>query len=182
MDSQQQQIMCAVQHVLIEHGYAATSIAKRADQADLGKSHLYYFDDKHDLMVAFLDFLIRKMKDSMQPLDDTDTSTMLETHLGNGLGLSDRTIWELRKALMEMRIQASHDEEMADRFNEIDEFLTTRLATLLDQYGVASSNEIASIVFKAIEGTAFTNLHQEAFDQREETKNQLKELIDSHTL
>ena len=136
-----ERIMVACLRVLDTHGYAGLSIGRIADEADLSKSSVYhFFDDRDDLLVSFLDYMLDRF---VGPLDESfgdDPEADLWVHLDFALfGVTGDIVPPTPggfepgsgEPFVELRSQAVHDETYRRRFTTIDENLQARLAGII---------------------------------------------------
>src|SRR6056297_1555932 len=73
-----QQIMRGTFEALCERGYADLRMVDIADRTDLSKSTLHYhFDSKHDLLVAFLEFLYDDFESELASIAGDDPGERL---------------------------------------------------------------------------------------------------------
>ncbi|MFC7028690.1 TetR/AcrR family transcriptional regulator [Halomicroarcula sp. GCM10025710] len=130
-------IMYATFCALQEHGYAGLSIQRIADQTDLSKSTFYHhFDGKEDLLLSFVEFMLREFHEIFQ-LESTgdpveDLRTYVALLLGNHPVMAEvPEAVEVRSAFLELRAQAIRDPNFRAKFTEMDEQFTSRLAEIL---------------------------------------------------
>ncbi len=118
------EIMRAVSTVLYEDGYAGLSMRRVAAESPKSKSLLqHYYGTKHDLVLAFLSYLIGRYLDGVESIDADDPRVRLESFLRWALGLdADDDFWWLHASLLELQVQARHDPDIRARF--VDNFAT----------------------------------------------------------
>lgn len=137
-----ERIMQATFETVQAHGFAGLSIGRIADRADLSKSSVYHFyDGKDDLLLAFLDAMLAQFGGPLADADFDDPETELWTLVDFGLygttgeqfppvdGVGDVN----GRPYVELRSQATHDDEYRDRFTDIDASMHERLATVIDR-------------------------------------------------
>ena len=127
--------MAATDRTLRQHGYADLSIAKIADEAEMSKSALYYhYEDKDDLLVAFLDHVVDRFLDDVAAEEDTDPEATLRSFIDRLLPPSlDEEGYAFYVALFELRSQAPHNPAYRERFTETDRLLRETLAEHLER-------------------------------------------------
>jgi AcrR family transcriptional regulator len=142
-----ERIMQATFETVQEYGFAGLSIQRIAEKADLSKSSFYhFFDDKDDLLLAFLDEMLAQyggplegIENSAEPLD------VLWAYVDFGLyGLADGAIPPLEgeadlqsgRPYVELRSQGTYDASYRDRFTDMDASMRGRLATVIER-GIA---------------------------------------------
>jgi AcrR family transcriptional regulator len=143
--------------VLQEHGYAGLSISRIADAADLSKSSCYhFFDDKDDLLVSFMDYVLASFGESIGQRFADDPLTDLRLHLLVGIlgpgehGVDapdddavipapDMQVPPSREPIVELRTQALHDDAYRERFLQVDAVLRENLGEMIDR-GVAAGD------------------------------------------
>lgn len=137
-----ERMMLATLRVLGDHGYAGLSIQRIADEADLSKSSFYhFFDDKDDLLLSFLDFMVQRFQLPLADAIGEDPITDLWRHLEfalEGLTPDDAPIPTdtfdagSGRPYVELRAQGAHDDAYRDRFTAIDDTLHDRLVGILE--------------------------------------------------
>jgi len=144
-----QKIMCATYEALCKHGYADLTIKKIAEEFDKGKSVIYYhFDDKDDLMLAFLDDLKDEISEMLEPEENAN----LEEFFRMILAIEDEEMWEFRKALFEMKSQAPYSSEFSEKFEEIHQFMEDYLRSVFEQEDFENPDKQAKLVLYTLEG------------------------------
>ena len=144
------EVMEATCDAFRKNGYADLSIQKIADEHGSGKSLIYYhFDDKEDLIESFLDFLINEINDYMNAVEDKEEP--LEELLSTAIG-ENQEIWELRKALFELRGRAPYNQKYSEKFQQIDELLIERVKSILEDKGVEDTKESSELIYSIFEG------------------------------
>ena len=125
--------MNATYRALCKHGLADVTMEDIAAESEKSKSALHYhFESKHDLLVAFLDFLLASFTDRLDAIDEeTPHDRLLETIdtvLGPATDGSDR---EFKTAILELKAQGPYDEEFRERLCEFDRALHAHVANIL---------------------------------------------------
>jgi len=112
------EIMRATYRALCEHGYANLTTQHIADELDKSRSLLHYhYDTKEELMLAFLEYIVGWIGDR---LAETGTEHPVE-RLGEYV---DRFVvppggdGSFALVLLELRLQAVHDEAFRDRLRK----------------------------------------------------------------
>ena len=132
-----EKILRAAYVVLSADGYEGLSIGRIADEADLSKATVYHhFDDKDELMLAFLDFVTERIRHRLTRLEMVDPAERLHTLIdrmtvgrapdeaGRAGGNADASLG----AFVEVRAQAVHDEAYRDRIGQVDRTLRDSVA------------------------------------------------------
>jgi AcrR family transcriptional regulator len=117
-------IMEATYQVLGRDGYADTKIRKIAAEFDGSQSLIYYhYDGKHELLVAFLDYLLSGFDEELDTIRAMAPDAHLRAVVDLLLPTPDEDI-AFQQALIEMRVQSPYDESFAGRFDRLDDRLT----------------------------------------------------------
>ncbi|WP_313693262.1 TetR/AcrR family transcriptional regulator [Halorarum halobium] len=155
---QEEEIMRATYRALREHGYAALTIKRIADE--YGKSTAaihYHYDTKDDLLAAFLDFVLDQFVDAIHEVETTDPEQRLDLLLDKLLvDLEDHR--ELLVAMLEMRSQAPYTGAFGDRFRQNDEYIRYMLETAIDQgikqgaFADADAEHVARALMTIVDG------------------------------
>lgn len=127
-------IMAATDRALREHGYADLSISRIADESGTSKSALYYhYEDKDELLVAFLDHTIERFSADVEieSWDDPEAGlrSLLDRLLPTDLDADGRAF---QAALFELRAQAPHEAVYRERFTRTDRLLREAIAAHLE--------------------------------------------------
>jgi TetR/AcrR family transcriptional repressor of nem operon len=171
-DRSRNEIMEATYRALCEHGYSDLTIQKIAGESEKGKSLIYYhFDDKHDLVISFLDHMLEEMGDRLSEcLEHKEADGRIDELLERTLAIDRPEMWEFRKALFEMRAQAIHDKEISTRLQKIDEVLEEYFEDLLRQKGSEQPEIEAEVVLSVLDGFMERNIALDKEEDREEFK------------
>lgn len=181
MDGSKQEIMEATYTALSKHGYAGLSIQKIADESEKAKSAIYYhYDDKEDLMLAFLNFIGENVRQGHSELEGKPAQEKLDEMLDMSLGIGNDKLWSFRKALLEMRAQAPHNEDFATKFREIDSAMMDKISGILDDLGVESPQQTAKLVVSCIEGAANRKASTGNREDLLELKQDIKDLVEKY--
>jgi AcrR family transcriptional regulator len=148
-------VMDATHSALCEHGYAALTVQDIADESDLSKSALHYhFDCKHDLLVAFLDYLFERFADRIADPAGENPPARLRSLVDTVVvppeeGDAD----EFQTALLEIKAQAPYDDAFRERLDRFEAVFTEQVRSIVAE-GVddgtfrsdADPDEVASFV------------------------------------
>jgi AcrR family transcriptional regulator len=138
-ESTRESIMRATYLALCEHGYAGLTIQRIGESFEKSKSLLYHhYDDKDELLLAFLQFMLEKHESSvLETVDDEprqQLDAVIDTVLPPSLPPERR---EFTAAMVELRAQAAHDERYSEQFAEHDRAFRDRLVDVIED-GVES--------------------------------------------
>jgi len=135
-------IMGATYHALCKHGYANLTMQDIADEFDKSRSLLHYhYDTKEELMLAFVENIVGWIGDRLAESDTEEPLERLSEAIDGFViepGEEERETFAL--ALVELRVQAVHNEKFRER-----------LATHYEQ----NVETIAGIVADGIEAGVF---------------------------
>lgn len=121
--------MGATYRALCRHGFAALTMQHIADESSRSKAALHYhYETKHDLLVAFLEYLAQRFEARLLGVDAVDPEEQLFSLVDVLLDPSDRADdREFRTAMLELRAQAPYDDDYRQRLAEIDRFARERI-------------------------------------------------------
>jgi len=180
-EESKQEIMDATYNALCKHGYADLSIQKIADESDKGKSLIYYhYNDKEDLMLAFLDYMGDHIKQDQIDLEETKPENRLDDFLDMALGIEEDEQWEFHKAFLEVKAQAPHNSKFAEKFKQIDSLILDNITEILEELDVEEPDIIADILVSCIEGTVMRKVSTGDRDGLETLKNSIKGIVEQH--
>lgn len=180
-EKSKQEIMDATYSALCKHGYADLSIQKIADEFDKGKSLIYYhFDDKEDLMLAFMDHMAEYIEQRNAELENVPADERLDELLNMTLGMQEEGQWEFQKALLEMRAQAPYNEGFAEKFREIDEMVLDNMREIVRSLGAQEPEKVADILVSCIEGAMNRKVALEDKEGLSDLKDSIKEIARTH--
>ena len=134
-ETTRESIMRATYLALCEHGYAGLTIERIGERFEKSKSLLYHhYDDKDELLLAFLQFMLEEHEASLPELDADEgpaerLETVLDAVLATDLPEDHR---EFTAAMVELRAQAAHDERYREQFAEHDRQFREGLAALIE--------------------------------------------------
>ncbi|WP_435102190.1 TetR/AcrR family transcriptional regulator [Halarchaeum sp. P4] len=130
-------IMEATFRALSKHGYTDLRVRDIGEEFEKSRTLIHYhFDGKHDLISAFLEYLVEQYED--QPaVEVTDPWDALEVRieqclLGPDLG-TEFDHWERMTVYHELFSQAQHNERHRDVFNEHYEVLRGNISEVLQE-------------------------------------------------
>jgi AcrR family transcriptional regulator len=160
----QQAMMGATYRALKKNGYANLTMQNIADEFEKSKSLLHYhYDTKEDLMVAFLEYAIGWLRDTVEEETGDDPEQRLERFIERlTLGPEDEGDWIL--TLFELRLQAAHNEAFRERLAAHYEANRDALADIIAD-GVTEGvfyeddpQEAAEILLAALEGARMAHV------------------------
>jgi len=112
-----EEIMGATYRALCKHGYAHLTMQDIADEFDKSRSLLHYhYDTKEELLLAFVDNIVGYIGDRLAESETEEPLERLEEYVDRFViepGEEDRETFAL--ALLELRVQAVHNEEFRER-------------------------------------------------------------------
>ncbi|GAB7012434.1 TetR/AcrR family transcriptional regulator [Halolamina salina] len=132
-ESTRESIMRATYLALCEHGYAGLTIQRISESFEKSKSLLYHhYDDKDELLLAFLQFMLEEHEASVPETADGDAVERLDAVLDAMLAPSLAAEHEeFTAAMVELRAQAAHDERYREQFAEHDRVFRDRLVDVI---------------------------------------------------
>lgn len=153
-------IMRATFEALCEHGYANLTIDRIGDSFPKSQSLLYHhYDGKDDLLRAFLDYLLDHHESDWPEAEDTSPDEQLRALLDHLIGgPDDAELSGFRKAMVELRAQASHDEDYRAHFTRSDEVFRERFESLIEagieagEYDAVDAGEVATFLVTVLNG------------------------------
>ncbi|QKY19896.1 TetR family transcriptional regulator [Halolamina sp. CBA1230] len=133
-ETTRESIMRATYLALCEHGYAGLTIQRIGEAFEKSKSLLYHhYDDKDELLLAFLQFMLEEHEASLPETADGDAVDRLERILD---GVLPPSLPEEHRgftaAMVELRAQAAHDERYREQFAEHDRVFRDQLADIVE--------------------------------------------------
>lgn len=153
-------IMEATYRALCAHGYANLTIEKIGDEFPKSKSLVYHhYDGKDALLLDFLEFMLERFEAEVLGGADADAREALD-------GFLDHVIPErvpderdsFRRAMIELRAQAAHDDAYRDHFTRSDGLFLDHLSSLIRdgiEQGVfhdVDADQVASLLLTTIDG------------------------------
>lgn len=135
----EERIMRAAYEVLGRHGYAGLSIGRIAEEADLSKSSVYHFyDDKEDLLVAFLDLMLQWFRGQFAQDPEQDPVTALHDQILSVVtGVPPGAPEPVGEdgvpfgPFVELRANAVTDPAFRERFTRIDQLFQQELTDVI---------------------------------------------------
>jgi AcrR family transcriptional regulator len=174
-EDSENQIMEATYRAFCEHGYAELSIQKIADEFDKGKSLIYYhYDDKEDLMLSFLDYMMDK---AQMEGNEAEPAEQIDMMLDKALGIEDEEQWQFQKAFQEFRVQAQHNEKFQEKFREADKVFLDDISDIMEETGAKDPEVAAEIFLSMVEGSISRKVSTGDREGLEELKNDIKKTI-----
>ncbi|MDS0283332.1 TetR/AcrR family transcriptional regulator [Haloarcula onubensis] len=186
-----EEIMHATYVALQKYGYAGISISRLAEEAGLSKSSFYHhFDGKHDIMLAFADYMLADFERAMGTESTGDPVEDLYTFLNLILGVypTERSApdhVERLGAFLELRSQAINDPEFRQKFTENPDRYVARLTEIIEdgiEQGVfndVDAERTATFLLTIVDGI-IVEATTRTDDRREELWVCLSEYIESH--
>ncbi|WP_330630328.1 TetR/AcrR family transcriptional regulator [Halocatena halophila] len=188
-EDSQSAIMAATYTALCEHGYAALSMAKIADELTMSKSSLYYhYDDKDDLLSTFLGYVIEEFATDVSVVEEQDANAQLRAFFDRVLPRDlDESGYEFHVVLLELRAQAPHHESFREQFDRIDGLLKETIAGFIEtgieqgQFRAVDPNETARLLVALIRGGRVDRVSR-SDRSLGELRDALDAYLDSHLL
>ncbi|MDY7082800.1 MAG: TetR/AcrR family transcriptional regulator [Halobacteria archaeon] len=152
------EIMLATYKALSKHGYANLTMQDIADEFSKSKSLLhYYYDTKHDLFIAYLDYLHDEFKRETEKFEEGDPVERLGSLID--ILLHEPSEYEdFHLSLLELKTQAPHDDEIRDRMVDFELYIR-QLITGIIQDGIdegvfrdVDPNSVAVLMINAMHG------------------------------
>jgi len=186
-------IMHATYVALQKYGYAGISISRLAEEAGLSKSSFYHhFDGKHDIMLAFADYMLEDFEQALQTESTGDPVADLYTFLNLILGVHptergapDQV--ERLGAFLELRSQAINDPEFRRKFTENPDRYVAHLSGIIEdgiEQGVFNDVDparTAEFLLTIVDGI-IVEATTRTDDKREELWECLSEYIETHMI
>jgi len=152
------EIIAATRRALCEHGYAALTMQRIADESSLSTAAIHYhFDTKRDLLNAFLDELIDRFEGRLES-EASDSRERLVAFLDAIFVPTDERDEDFPIALMELKSQAPHQDAYRDRFRQLDRRMREVVETAVrdgiaaGHFADADPDEVARVVVTMING------------------------------
>lgn len=189
-----ERMMFATLRVLSEHGYAGLSIQRIADEADLSKSSFYhFFDGKDDLLLAFLDFMLDRFGLPLERNLDDDPMRNLDVHLAFAIeGATGDFAIPIEdfdpgsgRPYVELRSQATYDDDYRTRFTDIDGNVHDRLVDVIERgidQGVfrdVDVHQTVELLMTVMLGTLFRRATSDQVDV-DAVRAELDTVLESH--
>lgn len=181
MDGTKDDIMEATFRALSEHGYADLSIKNIADEAEMSKSSIYYhYDDKEDLILAFLDFLKEHIRRMHEEVDGEEAEDKLDVMLDMALGIKNEEQWMVHRALLDLRAQAPRNDVFAEKFREIDDMVAGEFEEMMKELGAEKPRTAAEILVSCIQGAAGRKVSTGDREGLAELKEGIKSVVEEN--
>jgi len=178
MSESHDEIMEATYKALCKHGYAELSIQNIADEFEKGKSLIYYhFEDKQDLMKAFMDHMKDEIKQMQKSIDEEDPVDELDSMLDIYLGIERDEMWEFQKAFQEFRAQAQHNPEFREKFRQIDKLVIENTAEKMREAGACNAEMASEMFLSLIEGAVVRKVSTGDKQGLEELKEEINNVV-----
>lgn len=140
----QEAIMRATFLALRRYGYAGLSIQRIADEAGLSKGSFYnHYDDKDDLLLSFLDFMLEQYEAAFMFANTDDPEADLRRYLETAVsgtappGIDADELpggdAEMFGPFVELRAQAVSNDAYRDRFDGLDDLFATELTSVIER-------------------------------------------------
>jgi len=188
-----EEIMHATYAALQKYGYAGISISRLADEADLSKSSFYHhFDGKHDILLAFADYMLEDFEQAMEIESTGDPVEDLYTFLNLILGVypTERAApdqVERLGAFLEVRCQAINDPEFRQKFTANPDRYVAHLTAIIEDgiekevFNDVDPERTATFLLTIVDGI-IVEATTRTDDQREELWESLSEYIETHVV
>jgi len=182
-------IMQATYRALCEYGYAGLTIQRIGDEFPKSKSLLYHhYDGKDDLLLDFLSFMLDRYRETVPHWEGEDPETKLRMLIDFVLaGDPDEERQQFRKAMVELRAQAAHDDAYRDHFTESDRYFqekTTEIVAEGVEQGVfrdVDSGRVGAHLRTTFEGAIVRSSTAE-FDAVDAVRADLHRYVDDYLL
>jgi AcrR family transcriptional regulator len=186
-DDPSREIMEATYRALCEHGYAATSISKIADEFAKSKSLLYYhYEDKEDLLEDFLRFLLDEFETEVGSIDKKEPTERLAAILDM---LVPRNIDEeemyFRRAVLEIRSQAPYHEVYQEQIERSDELILGEIIETIERgiddgtFRPVNARQVAEFIYSTAYGAIERGVTLDDKSVLEEGRRAIDDYVDS---
>jgi AcrR family transcriptional regulator len=186
-DDPSREIMEATYRALCEHGYAATSISKIADEFAKSKSLLYYhYEDKEDLLEDFLGFLLDEFETEVATIEEKEPAERLAAVL-DLLVPSDLDDEEMhfRRAVLEIRAQAPYHETYREQIERSDELILGEIIDAIERgidsgaFRPVNARQVAEFIYSTAYGAIERGVTLEDPTVIEEGREAIDDYVDS---
>lgn len=128
------ELMQATYSALCENGFASLRMQDIADESSKSKATLhYYYDSKHELLEAFLDYLYESFAERIEADDDEPPAEQLfglvDLLLERDASESKR---EFRTAILEVKAQGPYDDAYREKLERFDRLLHDRIRSIVE--------------------------------------------------
>ncbi|MFB6183720.1 MAG: TetR/AcrR family transcriptional regulator [Haloarculaceae archaeon] len=133
-ESAREEIMHATYRALCEHGYADLTTKAIADESGTSTALLhYYFDTKEDLLVAFLEFLLERLQETVDVEAARDDPPKQLAILVEKLLFGPDDYKDFQTAMLELRSQAPFNAAYREQLRKNDREVTKLVADIVDR-------------------------------------------------
>ena len=153
------EIMEGTYRALCEHGYADLTMQAIADDCEKSTAALHYhYDSKHDLLLAFLEFLSARFEANVLPDPDAPPETRLRTLVDDLLTDDEAPDTEFRTAIMEIKAQAPYEPDFQAHLADVDESLRAAVRDAVAEgvergdFRAVDPDDVATFVVTAVMG------------------------------
>jgi AcrR family transcriptional regulator len=177
--------MEATHQALAEVGYAGLSISKIAEHFEGSQSLIYYhYDDKDELLVAFLDHLLAGLNEELDDIESLDPTDRIRSTVELLLPVTPTTEpFRFHHALIEIRVQTPYHEPYKQRFRRLDERLSAVLETAIADaraegtFRPVDPESAADRLLREIYGVHYRNVPMEDVERIRRFTRRLEEQI-----
>lgn len=133
-----EEIFRATYRTLYNHGYAALSIQRIADEAGVSKSTIYHhFENKEELLLEFaqqlpMELFVEEDEDVLTNLDRT-LDLLIQGETPEGEAIDEYVSQGIHQVYLELRTQAAHDPRYREHFDATDARDRAHLASLIEE-------------------------------------------------
>lgn len=133
-DETTEELMGATYRALCKQGYASLRMQDIADESTKSKAALHYhYETKHDLLLAFLEYLYDRFEAELCEAEGDDPAMQLTSFIEHRLTPRDEdTHQEFQTAILEIKAQAPYDEAYRERLTEFDRLIYRKIRSFLD--------------------------------------------------
>ncbi|RRJ31513.1 TetR/AcrR family transcriptional regulator [Halocatena pleomorpha] len=149
--------MEATFRALSEHGYSELRMRDIGEELDVSRSLIHYhYDSKHDLISAFLEYIVEQYEGSVDVTEETDPWSELDRRIDQCLfgpefddGFGH---WERMRVYHELFSQAQHDERHQEIFNRHYERIRGSITQVIERgieeemFRTVNADEIAQLI------------------------------------
>lgn len=190
-DDTRKALMKGTLQALREHGYADLTIQQIGEACDKSPSLLYHhYDSKDDLILAFLEQSLDRFEEGSTPQEFDDArehlQAVFDTVFSDGGPGNDEDDESLMGALLELRMQAAHDQAYREHFTRHDRVMREKLTAIIKdgvEEGTFATDDPDGMA--ALLTTIFTGIHLQSATSYEgggvpasDVREQLERLIE----
>jgi AcrR family transcriptional regulator len=185
MAESSEEIMAATHQALAEVGYAGLSISTIAEHFEGSQSLIYYhYDDKEELLVAFLDHLLAELNDELDDIETLDPTDRIRATLDLLLPMSsNEEPFRFHHALIEIRVQTPYHEPYEERFERLDDRLSAVLETAITEasddgsFRSVDPESAAERLLTAVYGIHYRNVPMEDVERIRRSRDRIEERL-----